>query len=90
MNRDDMKPANAAASGTGSASGVSFPDPYPPYSVEFDGEGMPAPIVVSGPHTFTLQQGSGSMSVSLDRKAPDGGQPNLAITFTSIPPQTTP
>ena len=80
MSADYPKPANPAAVGSAFAS-VPVADPYPPYTVEFDGEGMPAPILVSGPHTFALPQGSGSMSVSLDRKAPDGGKPNLKITF---------
>ena len=87
MSPDYMKPANAAASGPGSASGVTAQEPYPPYTVEFNGAGMTGPILVSGPHTFALTQGSESMTVSLTRKDADG-KPNLAITFGTVPPPT--
>jgi hypothetical protein len=86
MSSDYMKPANAPASGTGSASGA-VPDSYPPYTVEFKGDGVTGPILVSGPHTFALAQGSGSMFVSLTRKDADG-KPNLAVTFSTTPPPT--
>ena len=47
MSPDYMKPANAAASGTGSASGVTAQEPYPPYTVEFNGAGMTGPRSLS-------------------------------------------
>lgn len=84
MTPDNTKPAQSPASGTGSASGpVLGEDPlYPPYAVEFSGGGMPAPILVTGPHTFALPQGGGSLTVSLTRNPSDGTKPNLAITFS--------
>ena len=86
MTPDNTKPANAyaPASGAGSASGqVAGEDPlYPPYEIEFNGGGMAAPVFVTGPHTFALSQGGGSMTVSLSRRPSDGTKPKLAITFT--------
>ena len=79
MSPDNMKPANAIASGTGSA---SQEEPYPPYTVVFIGGGLaPGGLTVSGPHTFALPEGAAKMNVSLDRNPPDGGKPNLKITF---------
>ena len=77
-----LAPASAASSSSASGPVLGTDPAYPPYAVEFSGGSMPAPILVTGPHRFAMEQGGLQMTVELVRNPSDGTRPNLGIKFT--------
>jgi hypothetical protein len=58
--------------------------PYPPYSVTFDGVGVPnGRVQTPGSHTFRMTTRGGQLEVSLTHNDEAGDKiPTLNITFT--------